>query len=145
MRRSPFWVPLWVVFCACLRSGRHVLWWRRPHGATRDAASRHTTTNLQLAPPVSVPTKTHQHSREGHSKIETIERRGPCRGLPFFHDVATVTFSLVLRCSSFDSLSNLNKLAVRGQSLDWPLWSGHSPTSSAGTLRFERASRRRVC
>ena len=33
-----------------LRSGRHhFLWWRRPHDATRDAASRHTlplTSNL---------------------------------------------------------------------------------------------------
>ena len=46
------------------------------------------------------------------------------------HDVVTVTFSLGLR-RSMASPTSTNSLTVR-QSLDWPLWSGHFPTSFAG-------------
>ena len=59
-------------FCACA-SGRHVLRWRHrmTPRATRYAASRHTTRQLPPCTAIfSVPNKTHQHSREGDSKIE---------------------------------------------------------------------------
>jgi len=46
------------------------------------------------------------------------------------HDVVTVTFSLGL-LRSMASPTSTNSLTVR-QSLDWPLWSGHFPTSFAG-------------
>ena len=51
LRFSLFLVPLWVVLR--LRLGRHVLRRRHAGDATRDAASRHTTTNyyqLRLVP-----------------------------------------------------------------------------------------------
>ena len=47
-----------------------------------------------------------------------------------YHDVVTVTFSLGL-LRSMASPTSTNSLTVR-QSLDWPLWSGHFPTSFAG-------------
>ena len=50
--RSSFLVPLWVVLLR-LRLERHVLRRRRSDDATRDVASRHTTTNCQLASPSS--------------------------------------------------------------------------------------------
>ena len=56
----------------------------------------------------------------------------PCRSrcVQNSHDVVTVTFSLGL-LRSMASPTSTNSLSVR-QSLDWPLWSGHFPTSFAG-------------
>ena len=53
--RSLFSVPLWVVSALALGTSCPSVTSSLPD-ATRYAASRHTTTNYQLAPPVSVPT-----------------------------------------------------------------------------------------
>ena len=51
-----------------LRFGRHVLRRRHADDVARDAASRHTTTNYQLASLSYVLNKNQPHSREGHIK-----------------------------------------------------------------------------
>ena len=56
-----------------LRLGRHVLRRRHTDDATRDAASRHTTTNYQLASLYLCSTKTSHTAGRVTSKIERIE------------------------------------------------------------------------
>ena len=62
-----------------LRLGRHVLRRRRSDDATRDAASRHTTTNYQLASPSSVHKGGTQPGCQGlhHARSTCITRASP--------------------------------------------------------------------
>ena len=86
--RSPFLAPLWVVSALALNLGRPSV--TSPHhGATRYAASRHTTTDYQLACPLTNKKPTNKAAGRITERLKygthrllmckSVKQNGPCR------------------------------------------------------------------